>query len=880
MITQPRNKKSLRALKAVSAAALVFILLSTATPPMALAGSVGGTGGATEVSQLGQWASDIASWAKEFANNLANIATAKLRKQLLDTIVNQIIISIQGKGNPKFVNDLGGMLEDVVKNAGALTLQELTGKDFMEGLCQPNWAINIKAALTPAPTFGEKALCSLDQIGANYNDFMGKFTNGGWSNWIKISESNNNPYVIYMTALNEKLTRQATKQGRAEEEAAMGLGFLGDKVCETETHYASAQDAKDDFLTVESGLTDSETEFADKVKKTTLAQEPYHDYKCVSWITRTPGKILADATSKSLFKDMDWLTNNADWESYMVAIGDALINRLTTEGVAAIKKLDIKAGGTLDVSGIIDLIPPATAATIIDPWRIKLSPNEPSKTAYTLDGTEPTFYAKTAMLYQNIPIAVISSTHPGSTPKSLRWRSTDEGSNTEDTRMLPLAIRTPFNLSEISSYLATQDASVPTNIQNELKSFINQESQKMLKLADDTSIPKNLIDALKSYIAIEDFRISVGKTTVIPSSKLSALKAMVANPALYTISDFINNTQSIAVLADMFTEATNLKQARIDLKTVVNYTLTAVGTGFNNITLIQLADALRLSPEFASLLTETERIIAERSLVKLVPWDTTKIYTVIAAVDSHSFVLLPSRPSVIAYKVDGLTGWEYYTGKITLPNDKEYSVYWNAYDYIGGPEHAGGSIKFKPPFPNSELPYSADLIAPIAEIKNGDNLALTKDASGFITLDPSPSVDFDITPNIVGYEWSFSGKTSFWATSTPFYDWESFDLNRDGTFEKYGCSLTAKADSATNPDPICAPTTGLSLSSPATVFSPATGYSPATGFSAMSIVDANNGIIKVKLSPATTSSEIRTITLRVTDDEGLTTEKSVTVTLP
>lgn len=511
-------------LKKWGAIALLIIFISTSFPLTASALDGGGS-----------WANA----AQQAVWKAMDVAVAKFRKQLLDTVINQIIAWINddnGHKGPAFISDFPKVLKETADTEGMIMLQDITSKDFVAGLCQPGWALSIKATLSKAPTFGEKAQCSSALVLSNYNDFMDHFTKGGWSNWISVSESNNNPYMVYMTALDKKLTGQAEKQSEKKEDNAAGGGFLSDKVCRTMTYYASEQDAADDHLTVDNPLSYSEEDIKNLVIKDMQNQESYHDRKCVTWETRSPGKIMADAAKEGIFKDVTWLQNNSEWTSYVVAIGDALVNRLTKEGIKAIKSYDVKAG---DVAGH-ETTPPVTSAAIIDPWHITLKSNKPGKTGFTLDGTDPAFYSKSLMEYTGRPLTLINSTKIGSKSiSSVKWRSMDGDSNTEITRTLnlPSDITTPFDLTAlISAKIGKRDLTIPPNIQAKLYKLVTDSSVNLDALAQSTSIPQNLIDDLKNYIAIEDYRLKqTPPTTVIPTAQLTPLRAMAANSTLYNI---------------------------------------------------------------------------------------------------------------------------------------------------------------------------------------------------------------------------------------------------------------------------------------------------------------------------------------------------------
>ncbi|MDD5033074.1 MAG: chitobiase/beta-hexosaminidase C-terminal domain-containing protein [Candidatus Pacebacteria bacterium] len=417
----------------------------------------------------GGWIKDIAGQAMDFGLNLQDlaitvaqwtwdqkgdamkIAMASFRKILLDAMVNQIVTWIQGGGKPKFVTDWNSFLKDTADVAGGKALEELLGRDAMASLCQPNWAIKLNISLRNPKPFQNRVMCTLSKIGVNYDDFMNDFNNGGWKAWIKIHESQNNPYGLYMDTLGEKLARENAAIEAAKNEVQTGAGFLSDKVCRRFNCGGEKYE-----------ITASQEEMAS-------LKESQGCY-CEKWEVRTPGKMVADGLSKSLFKDIDWLIENEDWQSYVVAITDALISRLLKDGVMALtssdtdgsdnealnRSMDIaerssnsaQSGSAIGATGLLDRTPPTTKIEATDSWHVKITSSEESFIYYTLDGSQPTLQSSPYI----DPIEITKTT-------SIRWVATDYAGNKEGTRSAYL--NPPF--TETGANLSTAAIAVSTN---------------------------------------------------------------------------------------------------------------------------------------------------------------------------------------------------------------------------------------------------------------------------------------------------------------------------------------------------------------------------------------------------------------------------------
>jgi len=384
----------------------------------------------------------LGGWIKTAKNYIAETAWAIFKKEMIDYMTDELVNWIQGGGNPKFVTDWEGFLTEVADNAGGKVLEDLTSKEFMSGLCQPDWAIKIRIGLQKPQKFATKARCTISDVGVNFTDFMDNFNNGGWQGWLSVSESQNNPYGLYMLTLNEKIEKEARATLGAENEVKTGLGFLSDKVCRQITL---------DGIKAEG-----------KWKMEDIPPTAY----CSKVETRTPGKIVADGLNQSVFKDIEWLKNADGWQNMVVAVSTAVINRLTKEGVMAITSADSKnqdppVGGPIppNVKDYQDIVPPISTASVFDPWHISIKVNEAIiGIYYTLDGSNPTPFSP----QYNNPISIISSTSLSAPLSPLKWLAIDKSFNEEDIRTLDIA--SPFSVPGLQAPVSVEAAVDSTSV--------------------------------------------------------------------------------------------------------------------------------------------------------------------------------------------------------------------------------------------------------------------------------------------------------------------------------------------------------------------------------------------------------------------------------
>ncbi|MBU1137334.1 hypothetical protein KKD72_03150 [Patescibacteria group bacterium] len=245
--------------------------------------------------------------------------------QILNMLTNQIIEWIQGGGEPKFITDWGGFLQDAADKAGGKFVSDYLG---MGWLCE-SFDLDIKIALLDVPTFEDRVKCTLSDMVANISDFANDFNNGGWTGWLSLTEPQNNFYSDYFIAKNEKLKSEAEALQAAIQETSVGSGFLSPKVC-VKGHVSTGNKE-----------TCNDKDSCDDLKQVDVT------FVCDKEIISTPASVLSEMTNKVVNQPLELIqAQMADLADslgplgpYIVAIGNALTNRVIKEGLAYIDSL-------------------------------------------------------------------------------------------------------------------------------------------------------------------------------------------------------------------------------------------------------------------------------------------------------------------------------------------------------------------------------------------------------------------------------------------------------------------------------------------------------------------------------------------------------------
>ncbi|MBI3638161.1 hypothetical protein HY227_00250 [Candidatus Wolfebacteria bacterium] len=261
--------------------------------------------------QIADLAKKIYRWLEE---NWQKILRDIIAKQIIDYLVDETVKWIQGGGDPKFVADWKGFLQD----AGNIAFNAVVTEAKLTRFCQP-FKAQILLGLTPPRKFSKRLECTIDKVVGNVQNFYNSFQNGGWLAYNEAWQPQNNFFGASIMVNDELLQRIANEKTAAANEAVAGLGFLNSKEC--------VEWQEDNQGSLAPG-----------------------NMVCVKYKTRTPASTIGKAVGEAITSDKDWAANIESWVATLI---NAAISRLTREGLSAMQ-------GT----GGATYVPPAAAPYI------------------------------------------------------------------------------------------------------------------------------------------------------------------------------------------------------------------------------------------------------------------------------------------------------------------------------------------------------------------------------------------------------------------------------------------------------------------------------------------------------------------------------------
>ncbi len=271
------------------------------------------------VTQVGWKIAEVGRWIKE---DLVKSIRDMLAKRLIDYVVDQTIVWIQGGGKPKFITDWDGFLRD----AANIAFDQIIKDVGLAWLCSP-FELQLRLLLYPVDRFKQRIECTLDDVVKNIEDFYRDFEQGGWIAYQEAWMPQNNYYGQVLIIHDEVLRRTALKVGTAKGEAQAGRGFLSVKRCvkwETADYTGCVTECDAEFHTKE-----ERTECTKNCAATRDAGR-----ECLKEETVTPGSMVGEKVASAITSDKFWLANIQSWTTALV---NALINRLVKEGIGLMK---------------------------------------------------------------------------------------------------------------------------------------------------------------------------------------------------------------------------------------------------------------------------------------------------------------------------------------------------------------------------------------------------------------------------------------------------------------------------------------------------------------------------------------------------------------
>ena len=270
----------------------------------------------TLFQQLGDYALQIWEWIK---TNWQKLMRDIIAKRLIDYIVDETVKWISGGGEPKFVSNWQGFLDD----AGKIAQDSIIKEVGLASLCQP-FKLQVQIGLLPVKKFSKRIECTLDDIVGNIENFYADFSQGGWIAYGAMWEPQNNFFGASIIAHDEMLIRMAKEAESRKNEAISSGGFLSSRTCQGYAYVSkeNCESAPDNHgKNCVSVSDDGETRWC-------AANEAK---------INTPGSTIGAAVAAGVTSDITWGANIESWVSALV---NAAINRLIKEGISEFNNSD------------------------------------------------------------------------------------------------------------------------------------------------------------------------------------------------------------------------------------------------------------------------------------------------------------------------------------------------------------------------------------------------------------------------------------------------------------------------------------------------------------------------------------------------------------
>ena len=259
---------------------------------------------------------DIMDWVRAAWNWLKKTAIAFLKHHLIKMMVDEIVMWIQGGGEPRFITNPKGFLWDLVNVA----VGDAIWNSDLRWLCYPfHFKLRIIYPYFYRPYY---ARCTLEDIIGNIENFFEDFRNGSWISWQQVYVDPQNSYWgAILISHDLYLSGFSREQLKRKNEMLAGDQFLGIKRKEFDWNSCDDECYENEYSDcVEAGGSEEE---CDEEALVTCCQ--YQE------ITETPGKALSYALFSAQDAPFKEIANADEFADYVAIIIDALINRLITE---------------------------------------------------------------------------------------------------------------------------------------------------------------------------------------------------------------------------------------------------------------------------------------------------------------------------------------------------------------------------------------------------------------------------------------------------------------------------------------------------------------------------------------------------------------------
>ena len=285
---------------------------------------------------------DLKSCIKYVTDVIFKAALATFKKKLLDKLTDDVVNWIQNGGEPRFVSDFGGFLEETANETLGQTAEEVG----LGQLCSGSLSARLQLQLASPPRFTQSVNCTLNDIVRNVGNFDRDFRSGGWIGYNEILKPQNNRWGLELMTLDQYSTEQRKKIESARNETVAGGGYTSEKQClawKRSVTYGYDGHTEEEFMDITRVTPPSWNEAYYNPRNTPPVTLPRGAVSATDWVcdelqVTIPSRTVADLSGTAIQgNDPLAIANSDDLTPYISAIFDAAINRLFKEGVRGLR---------------------------------------------------------------------------------------------------------------------------------------------------------------------------------------------------------------------------------------------------------------------------------------------------------------------------------------------------------------------------------------------------------------------------------------------------------------------------------------------------------------------------------------------------------------
>ncbi|MEK7180853.1 MAG: hypothetical protein AAB738_00775 [Patescibacteria group bacterium] len=276
---------------------------------------------------------DPVNLARKIWEWVQGVIKEKLKKKLINQIVNATQNWVKGKGQPRFAQDLIGTARSTFDAAIGAEIYK-----HLPQVCasiQPFITLAFKRPSNPRlADMTERTTCTLTEAVENVKEFYKSFDKGGWQDYFQVITPQNNPFGVMITLSDIALTKAQGAQAAQGQRVANAAGFLATRVCKNPTNPPlNLEDAYslEDIRTSPDLVADAKA-YAKQAGMDYIGPvKSDHTFKTCpqdGWEDTTPGKIVGETLAKATGLHDDWLVNANDMITIATAFIDSLIQKV------------------------------------------------------------------------------------------------------------------------------------------------------------------------------------------------------------------------------------------------------------------------------------------------------------------------------------------------------------------------------------------------------------------------------------------------------------------------------------------------------------------------------------------------------------------------